>query len=160
LTAALSRPIALALAIIPAAGASLIGSAATLPNIPLWYTGLVKPNFTPPNWIFGPVWTALYVMMAVACFRILRREITRGPRQPIIAYILQSILNGLWSVVFFGLTSPALGLLVIAPLWLSIIWTMVIFWRIDRVAGSLFFPYIAWVSFAIALNVGIWILNS
>jgi translocator protein len=159
LSAALSRPLAIAFAVVPAASASLIGSAATLPNIPVWYSSLLKPDFTPPNWIFGPVWTALYMMMAIACFRILRKENQKNHSRPILAYSIQAILNGFWSVAFFSLNSPAFGLVVIVPLWLSIIWTMLLFWRIDLISGILFMPYLAWVSFAIALNIGIWVLN-
>jgi tryptophan-rich sensory protein len=156
---AISRPTALVLSILPALAASLIGSSATLPNIPTWYMSLIKPSFTPPNWIFGPVWTLLYILMAVACYRVLRQENGRGHRRSIAAYFFQAFFNGAWSVAFFGLNSPFLGLVIIAPLWASIIWTMINFWSYDRFAGAVFVPYLAWVSFAIALNLGIWLLN-
>ena len=156
---AISRPIALGFSILPALAASLIGSAATLPNIPTWYMGLIKPGFTPPNWIFGPVWTLLYILMAIACYRVLRQDSSAGHRWPMTAYLTQAFFNGAWSVAFFGLNSPVIGLIIIAPLWASIIWTMINFWSYDRFAGSVFVPYLAWVSFAIALNLGIWLLN-
>ena len=158
--APLSFPIALGLAILPALAASLIGSAATLPNIPTWYLSLMKPDFTPPNWIFGPVWTILYILMAIACYRVLRKDHVEGYRLPMMAYLIQAFLNGAWSVGFFAGNSPLLGLIIIVPLWASILWTMVIFWHRDRFAGSVFLPYLAWVSFASALNFEIWRLNS
>ena len=158
--APISRTLALVLAIVPVAAASIIGSAATLPNIPNWYMGLTKPDFTPPNWIFGPVWTTLYILIAIACFRVLRKPRAGGYRGPIIAYLVQAFFNGAWSVSFFGMNNPGLGLIVIVPLWVSILWTLILFWKEDRLAGGIFVPYLAWVSFAIALNAGVWLLNA
>jgi tryptophan-rich sensory protein len=156
-----SRSILLALlAIAPVFAASLIGQAATMPNIPTWYAGLVKPSFNPPNWIFGPVWTTLYVMMAYAFWRVLRLPgETPGRGGAITLFLLQIALNAAWSWAFFGFHSPLSGVFVIAALWLAIVATMVAFWRLDRLAGWLFAPYIAWVSFAAVLNVSILQLN-
>jgi len=140
--------------------ASAIGGAATGPNIPTWYATIEKPWFTPPNYVFGPVWTILYVMLAFAFWRILRLPAdTAGRGGAIVWFIVQMALNALWSVAFFGQRSPELGLVVIAGLWLAIVGAMIAFLRLDRLAGSFFIPYIAWVSYAAALNVAIVLLN-
>lgn len=140
--------------------ASLIGNAATMPAIPTWYAGLTKPSFNPPNWVFGPVWTALYAMMAYAFYRVLRApEATPGRGAALVAFVVQIVLNALWSVAFFGMKSPALGLLVIAALWLAIVATIIAFRRVDALAAWLLAPYLAWVSFAAVLNFAVWRLN-
>jgi len=146
-----------ALACVAAAG--VIGNAATMPNIATWHAGLVKPSFNPPNWIFGPVWTALYVMMAVAFYRILRLPASPARRSAIIAFCGQMALNALWSVVFFALRSPSVGFLVLISLWALIVLTMLRFLALDRIAGWLMAPYLAWASFAALLNAAIWNLN-
>lgn len=141
------------------ASAGLIGNLATLPNIPVWYATLAKPSFTPPNSLFGPVWTILYVMMAWAFYRILRLPSSERRRSAIIAFVGQMALNALWSVVFFGLHSPPVGFLVIAALWSAILVTLLRFVAIDRIAGLALTPYLAWVTFAAVLNAAIWRLN-
>lgn len=151
--------LAAVLAIAPVLAASVIGSLATLPNIPSWYLTIAKPWFTPPNWIFGPVWTALYTIMAYAFYRVLRQPTASGRTWVITAFMLQIALNAGWSVAFFGGRSPGLGLIVIMPLILSVAWTLLLFWRRDRIAGALLVPYLAWVTFAGALNLAIWRLN-
>jgi tryptophan-rich sensory protein len=101
---------------------SFIGNAATMPNIPTWYAELQKPWFTPPNWLFGPVWSLLYTGLIIAFYRILRHDCrTQGRRRAIMVFCVQIALNALWSISFFGLRSPALGLVVIVFLWLSIV---------------------------------------
>lgn len=148
------------MAILPVAAAGTLGNLATLPNIPTWYAGLVKPSFNPPNWVFGPVWTVLYIAMAYAFFRILRLRPAPPDRNLAIAmFFIQIVLNAAWSFAFFAAHSPALGLGVVALLWLSVLATLVVFWQADRLAGLLFVPYLAWVSFAALLNVAIWRLN-
>lgn len=148
------------LAIAPVLAANVLGSIATIPNIPGWYAGLVKPSFNPPNWIFGPVWTTLYVMMAYAFFRVLRQpRFTAGRSRAIGAFLVQIVLNALWSFAFFAAHSPLAGLVVVVLLWLCILWTMLEFWRLDTLAGALLAPYLAWVSFATLLNFMIWRLN-
>ena len=144
----------------PVIAASLLGSWATLPNIPDWYTGLAKPWFTPPNWIFGPVWTVLYTIMTIAFFRILRQPEGRNNRLVIAAFMVQIFLNAAWSIGFFGARSPILGAIIIFPLWISIFFTMVLFWSRDRISGLIFIPYLTWVSFAALLNFAIWWKNS
>jgi tryptophan-rich sensory protein len=144
----------------PVIAASLLGSWATLPNIPDWYAGLAKPWFTPPNWIFGPVWTVLYTIMTIAFFRILRQPEGRNNRLVITAFMVQIFLNAAWSIGFFGARSPILGAIIIFPLWISIFFTMVLFWSRDRISGLIFIPYLTWVSFAALLNFAIWWKNS
>jgi len=152
---------AAAIAIVPVVAASLIGSTVTVPQIPGWYAGLAKPPFNPPNWLFGPVWTALYAMMALAAFRVLRRPSkTPGRGATLLAYHVQLALNMLWSCVFFGLNSPAGGLFVIVLLLVAMVWTMRRLFALgDTVSLALFVPYLAWVSFATVLNAAIWWLN-
>lgn len=136
-----------------------LGSALTVPNIGGWYEGLAKPAFNPPNWIFGPVWTLLFAMMAVALWRVL--TIGRGAprRQASIAFAMQLALNVAWSAAFFAGQSPALALVVIVALLVAILGTIDRFGRIDRLAGWLLVPYLLWVTFASILNLSIWILN-
>lgn len=134
-------------------GAGILGSVATRSGLAPWYAGLVKPSWTPPPWLFGPVWTLLYIAMAVSGWRIWLR------RGPLGLFALQLALNTLWSFLFFGLRRPDLALIDIVTLWCAIVATMVTFWTRDRVAGALFVPYLAWVSFASALNLALWQLN-
>ncbi len=140
-----------------AAGA--LGSAATMPAIPTWYAGLTKPSFTPPNWAFGPAWTTLYILMAIAFWRVLQAPPTEMRRGAIVAFVVQMALNTLWSFAFFGARAPLAGLVVIAALWAAIAVALVRCWRLDRPAGALLVPYLAWVSFASALNAAIYLLN-
>lgn len=142
------------------AAAGMIGSAATLPEIPGWYASLEKPPFNPPNWIFGPVWTFLYILMAFSLWRVWRAGPNApGRRRAIGLFLAQLVLNALWSVVFFGLHSPAGGLVVIVLLIGTLVLTMRAFWPIDRTAAHLLVPYLAWVAFASLLNASILWLN-
>jgi tryptophan-rich sensory protein len=158
-----SRPHA-ALHGVLAAGLSILASAAgglvTRPQIPTWYATLEKPFFNPPNWVFGPVWTILFAMMAYAFWRILRQPPgTPGRGAAIAAYLVQLALNVTWSVVFFGLNSPAGGFVVIGLFLVAIGVTIRLFAGLDRPAAWLLAPYLAWVSFASVLNASIWWLN-
>lgn len=151
---------ALALAILPVIAVSVAGSSVTVPQIGGWYAGLVKPPFNPPNWIFGPMWTALYALMAFAVFRILRLPVgTPGRRRALVVYHLQLLLNFAWSFAFFGANSPVAGLAVILPLLVAIVATIVAFRPLDRIASWVLWPYLAWVGFATLLNASIWWLN-
>ncbi len=133
------------------------GSTIGLLNLPGgWYAGLVKPSFNPPNWIFGPVWTALYVIIAVVGWRIWEAH-RASPAMTF--WWAQLILNFLWSPAFFGFHSPGLGLVIIGLMLVSIIAFIVSAWRIDRLSAFLFLPYLAWVSFASLLNAAIFVLN-
>ena len=137
--------------------AAAIGSAFTTPSLENWYRELTKPPGNPPNWIFGPVWSALYLAMAIAAWRVWK---ARGLREPALkVFGVQLALNTLWSVLFFGMHNPGAALVEIVLLWAAIATTLAMFWRIDRVAGALFVPYLAWVSFATYLIGAIWWLN-
>lgn len=139
--------------------AAVIGSAATFRSVATWYPTLVKPTWTPPAFLFGPVWTALYCAMAVAAWRVWRAQTGSKATAVLRTYGAQLALNALWSVLFFGLRRPDLALLDIAALWIVLVIALVRFWRADRIAGGLWSPYVAWVSFAFALNAAIWRLN-
>src|SRR6185503_4258764 len=118
------------------AAVALVGSSVTLPKIPAWYAALAKPSFTPPNAVFGPVWTALYVMMAVAVWRI-GAAIDPARTRAVALFVVQLALNAIWSPVFFGLEAPRLGLGIIIMLLVLLTATLAMFWRIDRLAGLL-----------------------
>jgi benzodiazapine receptor len=151
---------ALAFFIIISQLAGIIGAVFTLESVTSWYAGLEKPFFTPPSWVFGPVWTALYLMMGVAAYLAWEKGYDKRPvREALNLFGTQLALNAAWSVAFFGLRSPLAGLALIIPLWLSIVWTMQAFSGISKTAGDLFVPYLAWVSFATLLNASIVILN-
>lgn len=139
---------------------ALAGSWVTLPKILTWYAGLAKPSFSPPNALFGPVWTVLYAMMAVAAWRVWIAPADAAERQMALAlFWLQLVLNALWSPVFFGFQRPGLALAVIVLLWIAIVATTIRFFRIDALAGWLLIPYLAWVTFASVLNGAIVRLN-
>jgi tryptophan-rich sensory protein len=124
-----------------------------------WYATLKKPPWNPPNWIFGPVWTALYIMMAVAAWLVWRRGEFAVQRLALGLFLLQLLLNALWSPLFFGLRAPALALVDIGFLWLALLGTMIACWKVRPLAGALLAPYLAWVTFASALNWTLWRLN-
>lgn len=138
---------------------SAVGSAVTSSSVGTWYQTLAKPAFNPPNWIFAPVWTALYFMMAVAGWRVWRRDGLRQARWALSLFVLQLALNLSWSILFFGLRSIGAALVEIIVLLLAILATTVVFWQRDRVAGMLFVPYAGWVAFAAVLNAALWRLN-
>jgi tryptophan-rich sensory protein len=157
----LSRTLAYgALSVVAVGAALVVGNVATFPNLAPWYDGLVKPSFVAPNWLFGPVWTTLYVLMAVAVWRILRLpRRSPGRRTALILFFLQLALNAAWSWMFFAAHSPLLGLINVIPQWLTIVATIVAFQRLDRIAAWCLVPLAAWVAFAAALNFEIWRLN-
>lgn len=125
-----------------------------------WYQGLAKPAFTPPDWLFGPVWTVLYAMMGVAAWQVWRDKGFSGAGAALALFVGQVILNGLWSFIFFGLQRPGLAFGEIILLWLAIGATLAAFWRTKPAAGLLLAPYWLWVSFAAVLNFYLWRLNS
>lgn len=133
-----------------------ISGVSTSGSVRGWYLTIAKPTWNPPAWVFGPVWTALYAMMAVAGWLVWRRV---GWGWALVWFAVQLALNAAWSPVFFGMHRIGLALVNIALLWLAIIGTMVAFWNVTPVAGWLFVPYLAWVSFATALNFALWRLN-
>jgi translocator protein len=137
-------------------GVGAIGGFATTHSVVDWYPTLVRPSWTPPSWLFGPVWTLLYVMMAVAAWRVWRRG---DERVPMLLFGAQLALNLAWSILFFGAKSPGLALVDIVALWLAIAASIYAFAMKDRIAAFLMVPYLCWVSFALALNSAIWMLN-
>lgn len=140
--------------------AGIIGSIFTFEAIPGWYAELARPDFAPPNWVFGPVWTTLYALMGISSYLVLRNGLERNDvRMALGVFGVQLLLNTLWSVLFFGLRSPFYAFIEIIFLWFSIFASIILFWRISRNAGLLLVPYILWVSFAAILNFYIWILN-
>ncbi|MHB1038308.1 MAG: TspO/MBR family protein [Pirellulales bacterium] len=130
------------------------------PTIPLsreYFNGLLtKPSWTPPGWLFGPVWSVLYLSMAVAAWLVWRKG---NAVMPLALFAVQLTFNAAWSWLFFGLHSPGMAFIDIVLLWAAIVATTIVFWRRSLVAGLLFVPYLAWVSFAGVLNFGIWRLN-
>ncbi len=140
-------------------GVSGLGGAITLTSVGSWYQELNKPAFNPPDWIFGPVWTGLYLFMAIAGWRVWRRVGWAGGRWPLGLFALQLALNLAWSGLFFGLQWIGGALVEILCLEAAILLTAGAFWRIDRPAGALFLPYAAWVAFAALLNAALWQLN-
>ena len=139
--------------------AGLLGSLFPTPAIPTWYATLKKPSFTPPNWIFSPVWISLFLLMGISLFLVWRR--TDHPKFKIafFFFFVQLIFNVLWSIAFFGLKSPLLGLIDIILLWIAILLTIQNFLKISKFAGVLLIPYLLWVSFAALLNFSLWLLN-
>ena len=140
--------------------AGAIGSLATAPNIPTWYSVLTRPFLNPPNWIFGPVWSILYLLMGIALALVILETNKQSKKHAYFWFGLQLILNTLWSLVFFGLHSPWLGVVVIIVLIISISMTIREFHRINRYSSWLLAPYLAWVCFAAYLTIGIAVLNS
>jgi tryptophan-rich sensory protein len=140
--------------------AGFIGSIFTTPAIPNWYANINKPTFRPPNWVFAPVWTTLYLLMGIALFLVLRKGLNeKGIKIAVAVFALQLVLNALWSYLFFGLESPFAAFIEIIFLWATILISIILFFRISWVAGALLIPYIIWVSFASVLNFSIWQLN-
>ena len=124
-----------------------------------WYASLKKPSWNPPPWIFGPVWSALYATMAIAAWLVWKRGGFSKQRRPLALFLTQLALNALWTPLFFGLHRPGLAFLEIVLLWLAIAATLLAFRPVNRAAAWLLAPYLAWVSFAAALNFALWRLN-
>lgn len=139
--------------------AGIIGSVFTMPSIPTWYASLNKPWFSPPNWLFGPVWITLFTLMGISLYLIWNKGL-KNVKIPLIIFGVQLILNTIWSFLFFGLKSPFIAFIEIIILWISIALTIISFYRVSKKAGLILLPYIIWVSIATALNYYIWILNS
>ena len=138
--------------------AGSIGSYFTSPSIPTWYASLVKPVFNPPSWVFGPVWTTLFIMMGVALYLVLQKN-AKNKKEAYAFFGIQLFLNVLWSFLFFGLHSPLLAFIEIIFLLAAILATMYFFNRISKTASYLLIPYALWVSFATVLNFSLYLLN-
>jgi benzodiazapine receptor len=141
-------------------GTAAIGAAWTSISVDGWYQTIAKPTWTPPDWVFGPVWTVLYFLMAIAGWLVWRRSGIAAARGAWLLFAAQLLLNALWSGIFFALRSPGLAFVEILVLWAAIAGTIVAFWQHSRWASCLLVPYLAWSSFAAVLNLAIWRLNS
>jgi tryptophan-rich sensory protein len=156
---ALNQWLALAIFIAMSFAAAFIGGLFTSSSVGTWYTTLNKPSWTPPSWLFGPVWTALYFSMAVAAWLVWRTHEVKAAKVALALFLIQLVLNAAWSGFFFGMRNPGLAFAEIILLWGAILATMLAFWRMKPLAGWLFAPYLLWVTFAAALNFAIWRLN-
>jgi len=125
-----------------------------------WYETLAKPSWTPPGWLFGPVWTALYAMIGVSAWLVWRDHGSDAIRWALVLWGVQLALNAAWSPVFFGMHQPGAAAVIIVAMWCAILATIVAFWPLQRAASLLLVPYLLWVTFATALNVSIWRLNA
>ena len=140
--------------------AGFIGSILTRSSVSTWYPTLIKPRFTPPDWLFAPVWITLYILIGMATFLVWRRGFHHQViKRALALFGVQLILNVLWSFFFFGLKSPLAGLIEIGILGIAIILTIRSFLQVSRTAGLLLIPYFLWVTFATGLNLSIWYLN-
>lgn len=151
--------IALAVFVVGSLAAGFLGSVATMSNIPTWYATLVRPPLNPPNWLFAPVWTLLYILMGIAAFLVWQRRDHPAAKTGLALFGVQLGLNVLWSWLFFALHSLGLALVGIAALWLAILGTIERFHRVDPLAAYLLVPYLAWTTFAAYLNAAYWYLN-
>ncbi len=149
-----------AVSILVCLSAGMIGSFFTYPAIPVWYAGLNKPFFTPPNWIFAPVWTILYVMMGISAYMIWeKRKENLESVKGLTIFGLQLVLNTMWSVVFFGFKDLFFAFLLIIVLWAAILLNIFQFRKLSTNAALLLGPYIIWVTFAALLNAAVWLMN-
>lgn len=139
--------------------AGLIGSIFTLSSIPVWYESLNKPFFSPPNWLFAPAWTILYILMGIALFYVWKAPKVKKTNEGLMLFGAQLVFNVIWSIVFFGFGSIVGGVLSIVVLLLLILMTTVQFYRIDKRAAYLMVPYLLWVCFATMLNIAVYLLN-
>jgi len=140
--------------------AGIVGSLFTISAIPTWFATLTKPVFSPPNWIFGPVWTLLYLLMGVSAYRVWRLGVRKSSvRNAMILFGIQLFLNAIWSIIFFGWHNIPFAFIDIAALWLTIIYLILRFHKLDEPSAYLMMPYLVWVSFATVLNYNFWLLN-
>jgi tryptophan-rich sensory protein len=140
--------------------AGFIGSMSTSSSVSSWYQTINKPVFNPPNSVFGPVWTTLFILMGVSLYIVWSKGLKKkGVKKALGVFGIQMLLNIAWSFLFFGLRSPLLGLIEIVVLWSAILYTIILFYRISKTASYLLIPYILWVSFAAILNFAIFLLN-
>jgi translocator protein len=138
----------------------VIGSIFTTSSIATWYAYINKPSFNPPNWLFAPVWTVLFLLMGIAAYLVWQKGfLKKGVRPALDVFVFQLVLNIYWSVIFFSLQKPAAAFAEIVFLWVAILATIIAFAKISKPAAWLLVPYILWVSFAAYLNYSIWLLN-
>lgn len=153
----MNKYVKLVLSILLSFSASLIGSIFTSSSVSTWYLTIQKPSFNPPSWVFGPVWTILYFLIGVSFYLIWINK--KKTKKAIWIFIIQLVLNALWSILFFGLQSPLAAFIEIIVLWIAILATIISFYKISKHAAYLLIPYILWVSFASVLNFAIMYLN-
>lgn len=140
--------------------AGLLGSLFTQTGVDSWYANLIKPEFNPPNWVFGPVWTILYILMGISLYLIWDKGLKKKElRFAFGIFILQLLFNAWWSILFFGLQNPKMAFCEIVFLWFLIVFVIYLFSNIRKLAAWLLVPYLLWVSFATVLNYSIWVLN-
>jgi tryptophan-rich sensory protein len=150
----------LVIAIVVSEAAGFIGTLFTTPSITTWYAALTHPAFSPPNWVFAPVWTLLYLLIGIAAYLVWKAGGNRKDvRAALIIFVIQLALNAGWSIIFFGQHNPGGALIDIGLLWLAILATILTFYKVSKRAAYLLLPYIAWVTFAAYLNYAIWTLN-
>jgi tryptophan-rich sensory protein len=150
----------LAVSLLICAAVATVGSLLTVPYLADWYAGIQKPSWTPPNAVFGPVWSTLFAMMAVSAWLIWRRRREVSVRKPLMVFAIQLALNAAWSGLFFAAHRPDLAFVDVVLLWLAIAATITAFWTVGRLAALLLVPYLLWVSYAAALNLAIWRMNA
>ncbi|MDO8668902.1 MAG: TspO/MBR family protein [Candidatus Buchananbacteria bacterium] len=138
--------------------AGLAGSIFTASEVPTWYSTLNKPSFNPPAWLFAPVWTTLFILMAISLYLVWSAN-NKKSKMAVVVFVIHLFINSFWSLAFFGWHNPLLAFCTIILLWLAIIFLMIYFWRISKLSSLLLLPYILWVSFASLLNFYILILN-
>jgi tryptophan-rich sensory protein len=155
----MNKLLKLLLSIVLCEGVGILGSIFTIPSITAWYSYLNKPPFNPPNWIFGPVWTVLYLLIGVSLYLILQKKLKKEKNMILFVFSAQLFLNLLWSIIFFGLHLPLVAFVEIAFLWGSIVWLVVNFWKFSKPASLILVLYLCWVSFAAILNLTVAILN-
>lgn len=155
-----TRWIGLVVFILVCLGAGGLGAIATTPEIEGWYKTIEKPSWNPPDYVFGPVWTTLFVMMAIAAWMVWKPEGIKAAAMALTLFAVQLVLNVAWSWIFFGMHQSGWAFVEIVILWLAIVGTTVAFFRCSKIAGWVMLPYLAWVSFASVLNFTIWRLNS
>ncbi|SNR22956.1 TspO/MBR family protein [Flavobacterium sp. ov086] len=157
----MNKTVKIAIALIICLMVGYSASVVTRPSVETWYPTIIKPSFNPPNWIFMPVWTLLYIFMGVAAGLVWDKikEQNEEVKKALGFFLIQLTLNAIWSYIFFGLKNPMLAFVEIALLWLMIYETYFKFDKINKIAGYLLIPYMAWVAFAGILNASIWWLN-
>jgi len=156
----MNKTLLLVISIIICLAAGFIGSLFTTTGPDSWYSSINKPSFNPPGWLFGPVWTFLFILMGISLFLILKQGFSNpAAKTALLIFAAQFILNILWSALFFGMQSPLAAFIEIVILWIFILWTIIAFYPISRPAAYLLIPYILWVSFAAILNFSIYMLN-
>ena len=154
------QTLGLIVSIVVCLGVAGLGGLVTDPQVSDWYAQLAKPKWTPPDWVFGPVWTVLYICMAVSVWLIWRQGGSATAKVPMALFVAQLVLNSLWSILFFGFQQPGIAAIEIVLMWAAILATIVAFWNRSTSASLLLVPYLAWVTFAVLLNWTIWRMNA